>query len=615
MKRESRLPYMPGIDGLRAVAVLAVFFYHVNLDWMSGGWLGVDLFFVISGFLITSLLLREYEKNNHINVLEFWFRRARRLLPAVVVMISVVMVLALLFARDSIDSLRGDAIAGLLYVENWHLIFTDQSYFETFVRPSLLRHLWSLSVEEQFYLIWPIVFAFGLTQLNRTRLLGMVIAGILASTLLMILLYSPTGDVTHAFYGTDTRAAALLVGVALALVWTPGEIPAPDNKRLGLLLDVVGAIALFMVIRSLITFNDFDPSSYEGGLLGFALWCGIVIGACAHPATQLNRVLGAAPLLWLGLRSYSFYLWHWPIVTLTRPELDVPIPEGILIPLQLGVTLLLAHLSYEYIEQPFRRKRGSPSAPPWLFQGRIALAAGVVFTVLVIGWGGFDTTGEKEAAAAQAAAIEAQATPDPTAGRGGLGTDPATDEITGNGVLAIGDSVMLASQSALAKALGKNTLIDAVESRQAASYPGILAAYRNAGQMPDTVVIQVGNNGPVYSEDFQAIRDELDGVDHVFFINVEVPRSWEEQVNKELGVGTADWPEATVIDWQSAIAGLTEDTYDGIHPTPEGAKIYANLVADAVAATDGTESTDSSGEESTTTDSSSTTTTTTSTTG
>ena len=190
MKRESHLPYMPGIDGLRAIAVLSVFFYHVSLDWASGGWLGVDLFFVISGFLITSLLLREYEKNNHINVLEFWFRRARRLLPAVAVLIGAVMILALLFAPDSIDTLRGDAIAGLLYVENWHLILTDQSYFETFIRPSLLRHLWSLSVEEQFYLVWPIVFAFGLTQLTRRRLLGVVIAGIFLSTALMVFFLS-----------------------------------------------------------------------------------------------------------------------------------------------------------------------------------------------------------------------------------------------------------------------------------------------------------------------------------------------------------------------------------------------------------------------------------------
>jgi hypothetical protein len=307
-------------------------------------------------------------------------------------------------------------------------------------------------------------------------------------------------------------------------------------------------------------------------------------------------------MLWLGLRSYSFYLWHWPVVTLTRPELDVSMTQWILVPLQLGVTLLLAHLSYTYIETPFRRKRGTPSAPSWLFQGRIALGAGVVACVLLIGWGGFDTTGEAEQAAAQQAAIEAQSEADPTAGPGGLGVDPKKDKINGDGVLAVGDSVMLASQSALAKELGKNTLIDAVESRQAAAYPGILAAYRDAGQMPDTVVIQVGNNGPVYSEDFQAIRNELDGVDHVFFINVEVPRSWEEQVNNELQVQTEDWPEATVIDWQSAIAALaSEDTYDGIHPTPEGAKIYANLVADAIASAEGDESSEESSEDSSTT--------------
>ncbi len=570
---------MPGIDGLRAVAVLAVFFYHVGVGWMPGGWMGVDLFFVISGYLITSLLLQEYERRRHINVVQFWLRRARRLLPAVAVLIAVSLVLAAIFAPADIDSLRGDAVASLFYVQNWHLILSHQSYFESFGRPSLLRHLWSLSVEEQFYLIWPVVFAAGLTRLTKRHLLAIVLGGIALSTLLMALFYDPSGDVNRAFYGTDTRAAALLVGVALALVWTPGEVAAPTNRRLGRLLDVAGAIAIFMVIRDFATFNDFDASSYEGGLLGFSLWCGIAIGACAHPATSLNRILGIAPMLWLGLRSYSFYLWHWPVVTLTRPELDVSIPRGILIPMQLAVTLLLAHLSYEYVEQPFRKRRDQPGAPSWLFAGRIALGAGVLLTVILIGWGGFDKPGGSSDAAAQAAAAAAaQGNPAP----GPAANGPHGGKASSGSILAIGDSVMLAAEPELQKALGKKAVIDAEESRQADAYPPLIDAYRQAGQLPNTVIVQVGNNGPVYSADFAAIKEALKGVPNVYFVNVEVPRSWESQVNDELTFQIDQWPEAHEIDWQDAIKDLGDDTYDGIHPTPAGARIYADLLSKAV---------------------------------
>ncbi len=569
---------MPGIDGLRAVAVLAVFFYHVGVGWMPGGWMGVDLFFVISGYLITSLLLQEYERNRHIKVVQFWLRRARRLLPAVAVLIASVMVLAAIFAPADIDSLRGDAVASLFYVQNWHLIFTHQSYFESFGRPSLLRHLWSLSVEEQFYLIWPLVFAAGLTRLSKRKLLGIVLGGIALSTLLMIIFYNPPNGIDHAFYGTDTRAAALLIGVALALVWQPGELPEPTNRRLGRLLDVAGAVAIFMVIRDFATFNDFDSSSYEGGLLGFSIWAGIAIGACAHPATMLNRWLGFAPLLWLGLRSYSFYLWHWPVVTLTRPELDVSLPRGILIPLQLAVTLLLAHLSYEYVEQPFRRKRGQEGAPSWLASGRIALGAGVLLTVILIGWGGFDAPGSGADAAAQAAA-KAAAKANPSPGPEG---PAAGHKIRSGDILAIGDSVMLGAEPQLQRKLGKHAVIDAEESRQPQAYPPLIDAYRQSGQLPDTVIVQVGNNGPVYSSDFDAIKKSLEGVDNVYFVNVEVPRSWESQVNDELAFQVDQWPAAHEIDWQGAIQDLSADTYDGIHPTPAGAKIYANLIAKAV---------------------------------
>jgi len=189
--QDNRLPYMPGIDALRAIAVLAVFFYHVSTGgWMPGGFLGVDVFFVISGYLITALLLSEYRRAGHLDVLRFWLRRARRLLPAVAVMIALTLVIAAIVTPGDVPSLRGDALASLFYVNNWHLIFSHQSYFQEFARPSLCRHLWSLSVEEQFYLLWPLAFAAGMKLLGRQRLLLGVLAGAALSTLLMIVLFN-----------------------------------------------------------------------------------------------------------------------------------------------------------------------------------------------------------------------------------------------------------------------------------------------------------------------------------------------------------------------------------------------------------------------------------------
>ena len=208
--QDNRLPYMPGIDALRAIAVLAVFFYHSTVGWMPGGFLGVDVFFVISGYLITSLLLSEYRRGGHIQVGKFWLRRARRLLPAVGVFIAVTMVLAAILEPSRIDELRGDALASLLYVANWHFIYSHESYFEQFQTPSLFRHLWSLSVEEQFYLFWPLVFAAGMSLLGRKRLILGVIAGALGSVALAWVLFHPGADASRVYYGTDTHAVGLL---------------------------------------------------------------------------------------------------------------------------------------------------------------------------------------------------------------------------------------------------------------------------------------------------------------------------------------------------------------------------------------------------------------------
>jgi peptidoglycan/LPS O-acetylase OafA/YrhL len=407
--QDSRFPYLPGIDALRALAVLAVFFYHSAVGWMPGGFLGVDVFFVISGYLITSLLLREFRRGGHVQLGRFWLRRARRLLPAVGVLIAVTMVAAAIVEPERIDQLRGDAIASLAYFANWHFILGHQSYFEQFQRPSLFTHLWSLSVEEQFYLFWPLVFAAGMKLFGRGRLLIGVLAGALASVALAWLLFDPGGDASRVYYGTDTHAVGLLAGVGLAMVWSPIELRRRRTGPLvGPALDVVGVLALAYIVLSFLHVHDYDLALWHGGYLWLAMVTALLLAVLAHPASRLGSLLGQAPVLWLGLRSYSFYLWHYPVLMLTRPGLDVSLPRGVLIPLQLLLVLALADLSYRFVELPFSGKAKLPALPDnWLRVARPALIACTLAVVALIGWSGLFTEddGSPTSAAASTATV------------------------------------------------------------------------------------------------------------------------------------------------------------------------------------------------------------------
>jgi len=614
-KRETHLPYMPSVDGLRALAVLAVFFFHVGVAWMPGGFLGVDVFFVISGYLITALLVSEFARRGFIDVTAFWLRRARRLLPAVAVLIGVVMLVALFVTPGDVASLRGDAIFSLIYVNNWQQILTDQSYVEVFGRPSLFRHLWSLSVEEQFYLLWPLICAAGLTQLGRRGLLAVVVAGIVGSTALMGALHDPSvADGARAFFGTDTRAAALLVGVALALVWHPSELRWRESRRAGRVLDGMALVAFVLLVHELLTAHDFDPALYDsGGFLRVSIWTAILVAAFAHPASRVGWPLARPALLWLGVRSYGFYLWHWPVIALTRPGVDVPLEGAPLITLQLVVTLVLADISYRFVEQPFRRRAGSPAAPGWLTRARPALAVTVVLAVIVVGWSGLASGGGGSVANASGsgdgeptvivrhdtkpeavlrAAVQpgAHDFPDAALRRSAEARREvrlaelaaARGEVP---VFAIGDSVMKAAAVALADEIGGDVVVNAEEGRAPVAYPGVIAEHAGSKGLPDDVVVQMGNNGPIYSADIESLKAALEGVDHVYLVNVEVPRSWESEVNDALAEAVEDWPEARIVDWHDAIDDHLDLTYDGIHPDPEGAEVYAGVVLDALRST------------------------------
>ncbi len=347
--------YVPGLDGLRALAVIAVLLYHASPDLMPGGFLGVEVFFVLSGYLITSLLLAEWQRQQQINLRGFWLRRLRRLLPAVLAVLVVTLAFAALFLPDELAELRPQALAALAYVSNWQQILQQTSYFESVGRPPLLRHLWSLAVEEQFYLIWPPLLFVGLrlSRGNERPLLAAALGTAFASCLLMALLYQPDADPSRVYYGTDTRASGPLIGAALALIWRPG---AAWRTRFPRAVELVGLVALVALVLAATRVSEYDAHLYRGGFLAIDLASVLVIAAVTLPGGRLAAPAFAwPPLIWIGLRSYSIYLWHWPVFDLTRPQLDVPLDGLPLTVLRLAVTVLLAELSFRAVEAPVRR--------------------------------------------------------------------------------------------------------------------------------------------------------------------------------------------------------------------------------------------------------------------
>ncbi|HEU4325217.1 MAG TPA: serine hydrolase [Roseiflexaceae bacterium] len=350
---DPRLPYLPGLDGLRALAVIGVVLYHAEVG-LPGGFLGVEAFFALSGYLITALLLAEWRSSGQIDLAAFWKRRALRLLPALLLTLVGALICGALLLPDETESLPGDVLAALAYVMNWRLVGGEQSYFDPMLRPSLLQHLWSLAVEEQFYLIWPVLFLAGMRYLRARGLLAATLVAAVGSMVLMALLYQPDADPSRIYYGTDTRASGLLLGAALAMVWRPGaQVPAEAAR--GWLLDGLGLAALGGLLLGAFVLDSAHPLLYRGGLTLVAVATLVAVMAVTHPAARLMpAALGWAPLRWIGVRSYGIYLWHWPIVNVTRPYLDVSIDGLPLLLLRLTLIVALADLSYRAVELPVR---------------------------------------------------------------------------------------------------------------------------------------------------------------------------------------------------------------------------------------------------------------------
>ncbi|NGZ76292.1 acyltransferase family protein [Saccharibacillus alkalitolerans] len=597
--------YMPGLDGLRALAVLAVIAYHLHTEWAPGGLLGVTMFFVLSGYLITDILLAQWDRSGRFDMKDFWVRRAKRLLPAMLAVVLATVLWSVLFDHSRLPAMLGDVPAALFYYSNWWSIFHQVSYFQSFGPLSPLGHLWSLAVEEQFYIFWPVLLGIGLilAQKNRGKL-ALVLAGLaLASALAMGIMYRPGEDPSRVYYGTDTRLFSLLIGAALAVVWPSRKLKTNISKSATKTLDITATICLIVIAILIFKSNDYGTFLYRGGMVLLSLATTILVAALAHPACRLGRVLGAKPLRWIGARSYGLYLWHYPVIVLTTPLVNTGGPNITRILLQLLASFVLAALSYRYIEQPVRTGEFGKwwrrvMREPGIGRKRLAgTLAGTAALVLVLGFAMSRLAPPAEAqtpyAGTDIPAAEAQV-PNAASASAGTGTDSSAGAAagaasdtplpagTGIGMTAIGDSVMLDIEPYLAAEL-PGIKVDGLVGRQMSQAPALIDQLNAQGQIGTTVVIQLGTNGSFTDQQLDELLTKLPEARKIVLVNTRVPRPWESVVNSALERAAQRDERVMLVDWYSASAG--HDEYfarDGVHLMPAGARAYTELLIEAL---------------------------------
>ena len=612
--------------------MLAVVGFHEGVSELSGGFLGVDVFFVLSGFLITDLLLTQYDRLGRLDLRNFWSRRARRLFPALALMLIVVTAAATVIEPGQDASLRLALLAAVTYTSNWYQILHHVSYFAAlglFTAPPPLDHLWSLAIEEQFYLIWPLILWLLIIRLNgrRARLTATLILAAL-SALAMALEYSP-GDPSLVYYGTDTHASALLIGAALAMALplaTVASLPAAQVRR----LDAAGVVGLVLLAWAAGHFSGTDRAVYPGGLIMAAVGAAGLVAAAAGTGV-IAAMTSLPPLRWVGIRSYGIYLWHWPVIALAGAIAGAGSTSAWLWLIEAGVTIALACGSWRFVEAPILRDGFLATCSRWrllLDEGlrpvgarrRVApmvVATAALIAVAVAGYGVARQPGPATAsgllrqvaegqrisaasqASAQATAAGSQpsspgpAAAGPSASPGARSLPPASacqsatarlPKVSGRQVTAIGDSVMVASAAALDSTL-PGIYINAEVGRAMVNGLAVIQSLAAQGELRRYVVVGLGTNGPVSAAQIRQLRRLIGPHRDLILVNTFGPIPWESSVNAVLDAAARQMARVSLANWHAAIAGHTSLLWpDGIHPRPSGAKVYARIVLAAIRA-------------------------------
>ena len=618
----SRVPYLPGLDGLRAIAVIGVIIYHAHHDWLPGGFLGVEVFFVISGYLITLLLMGERERTGHVDLRQFWARRFRRLLPALYVMMAFVAVYIAAFYPAAREQTRGDFLAGILYVSNWYEIFVGQGYgaSEAFAP---LRHLWSLAVEEQFYLVWPLVMV-AILRRPRSRLpeVGLKLIGVSAFIAIMVAVFYVPGVVATTcgteftrgtwtvfgrciavndmlYLGSFSRAGGLMLGAGFAMLWRPVAIMRGPLRDKGRRLDVLAGLGLALLLYFMLTMylqerGVYNPWLYRGGFFVTGVATLLLIAAATHRGAVTGKLLGHPALVWVGTRSYGLYLYHWPVFQMIRKQANIQmsIPQIIL---GLLITVPITEASYRFIETPIRKNGLRASLAGLRGQTRHLLAG--VAAALVVGLAAFSLlradpqcVGEVDCSLEAAAQGQDTTLPTESVPVDSVTTVPGETIATTTTVpkvpqkhLAIGESVMAGAVSQLESA---GVFLQVREGRGPEGVKNAVIQLRDAGDVGagTTIVIQVGTNAPMSGSDLDAIMVEVPtDAAGVVFMTIHADIEYVPANNELIRALPDKYPNVSVIDWDVKAAEV-ELCADGIHISCNGsgpATFYTNLILEA----------------------------------
>lgn len=566
------IQYIPAIDGLRAVAVIAVMFYHLGFTWIPGGFLGVDLFFVISGYVITRLLLDSIAQSGGLDLRGFYIARARRLLPALIFMLVSTTIAIGIWAPDTIKRLLIDTPFSLTGTMNWWLVAHHQDYFDTIGRPPLLQHTWSLAVEAQFYLLWPLILYFILKQFGKKHipLASLLIAAASGIALLFVsfsLDASNASKVSHVYFGTDTHSIGLFLGAALAVSWIPQNFTKTVSRKAQDFIDGVGFIGFIGIIAAFLLIDETQPTLYKiafplAGLCGAAIIMSVV-----HPASRFAPVLQNPVFLWIGERSYAIYLWHWVIFQVTRPSVDLAGKEWALYSLRILIVLALSDISLRYVELPIRR-----GVIQYWFKGlkyrtkrerTQQTRTFSVITVIVLLLAAFVSVRAIGIANEQRQKLEDSLSV----------KVPAVSEIVTDGLWVTGDSVILGIRSKL----GQTHPISIMNARIGRQAPELLEVMlqdqKQASSVP--VIFNLGNNNALSREQTVAIFEAVKNQPRIIVVNTAVPRPWREGNNSLITEVASQYSNVIVVDWNSISEGHPEYfAPDGVHLVPRGVDVY-----------------------------------------
>ena len=622
--------YIPALDGLRTLAVVAVVLYHLNLTWAQGGLLGVTIFFVLSGYLITRLLINEIAKTGRIDLKSFWIRRIRRLFPAVVTVVVVTCALCTVFNHVMLTKMRPDILPSLLFFNNWWQILHNVSYFNALGDPSPLTHFWSLAIEEQFYLIWPpLLLAMVSMHMSKPNTRRVVLGLAAVSAVAMMVLYNPATDPSRVYYGTDTRVFSLLLGAWMAFIPDRDLAPARLVRHLGLdrlagadkhdksksntaeaattkpselarfwsspaSIDLLGVVGLVGLAAMVALTNGYTAFQYRGGTLLCSILTLMVIAACVQPQGMVARALAAEPLVWIGKRSYSIYLWHYPLLLLMNPVANINDTPWWHYILQVLLVVAAAECSYRFIETPFRKgafgrtvselRDGTATPAGWVRAHIPTCAACAV--VLVVALGGLVFAPDTSALSGEGAEIlnkeaknakpqDQQAADDTDKDDDGF-PDGAYD------LLMIGDSVSLRAVDAF-DGVFPHSHIDAEKGRQFDVGRETFEGYIQQNLAGRIVVFALGTNGLVTDDQIDAIMADAGSKRIVVFVNTRSPQPWVGPTNQAIANAATRYKNVRVIDWYGYSANRN-DLFDGdgTHLSTAGVTEYLKLIHDAV---------------------------------